>query len=126
MLNALEELDEDAARGAWMKERDHTLDTAARRPIDELDPLRGQPGERHREVGDLEADVMHRRAATLFEETSDARFRVGRLEELDAGLALREEHDLDALLVEAVLLTGAVPAHAAIGRDRVGDRVHHR
>src|SRR5438034_4856851 len=122
MLNALEELDEDAARSARMKERDHAFDAAARRPIDELDPLRGQPGERHREVGDLEADVMHRRAATLFEETSDARFRVCRLQELDTRRLLREEHDLHALLIEAMLLADAVPEHVAIERDRVGER----
>src|SRR5439155_26057324 len=103
MLKALEELDEDATRGARMKEGDHALRAAPRCLVDELDPLRGEASERSRKIGDLEADVMHRRAPALGEESRDTRLGVRRLEQLDARLALREEHDLHALLVEPVL-----------------------
>src|SRR2546428_6162208 len=122
MLKALEKLDEHATRGARMKERDHALRAAPRPRVDELDPPRGEASERSRKIGDLEADVVHRRAAALGEEARDTRLGVGRLEQLDARLTLGEEHHLHALRVEPMLGADGVAEDVAIERDRIGDR----
>src|SRR6266540_4630085 len=77
---AIDELDEHAVRSAWMQERHHPLDPAARRVIDELHALGRQPRERARKIIDDKAEVVQRRPAALCDEARDTRLCVGRLE----------------------------------------------
>ena len=70
---AIDELNEHAVRGAGMKERDQTLDPAARRVIDELDVLVRQAHERAREIVHDEAEMVQRGPATLGDGRDTAR-----------------------------------------------------
>src|SRR5687768_745271 len=71
----IDELDEHAISGAWMKEGHKTFDPAARRVIDKLDALVRQAHERASEIVDDEAEMVQRRAATLGDEARHPRLR---------------------------------------------------
>src|SRR5216683_1686631 len=124
LARALEQLDEHPARGARMEEGDLTLDPAAWRAVDELDALSCQTIERTRQISHLEAEVVHRGAPTLGEEPRHAGLGIGRLEQLDARLALRHEDDAHALVGERVLRADGVPQDVAVERDRLAEGRH--
>jgi hypothetical protein len=65
---AIDELDQHATRGAWMKERHEALDPATRRVIHKLDALVSQAHERASKIVDDEAEMVQRRAAALRDE----------------------------------------------------------
>ena len=65
---AIDELDQHAVSGAWMKEGHETLDPAARRVIDKLDALVRQAHERASKIVDDEAEMVERRAAAFGDE----------------------------------------------------------
>src|SRR5919197_4944515 len=89
--------------------------------IDELDALALETRERPRDVGDLEAQVMHRGAASLGDEAGDPRFAIRRLEELDARRVARGEHDAHALVRDDVLAPDGVPEDVTVEGDRIGE-----
>src|SRR3954470_10613958 len=120
----LEELDEHAARGARVNEGDESLDASSRCAIDELDAVLRQAVERASEVIDLEADVMHRGAASIGQKARDARFGIGRLEQLEPRCAARDERHLHLLVAHLVELADRVAEHVPVERDRLGDRRH--
>jgi hypothetical protein len=120
----LDELDEYATRRARVEESHETLGSDSRRLVDELNALPHQAVKRARKVDDLEADVMHRGAPALRQESRDARLGIGRLEKLDAGIALRDEDDLHLLIGHVVHRTDGVPEHVAIEGQRVRDPRH--
>jgi hypothetical protein len=120
----LDELDEHATRRARVEEGDQTLGANARRSIDQLDPFAQQAVKRAREVRDLEAEVMQRGAASLRQESRDARFGVGGLEKLDSRVGSRDEDDLHVLIGHVVHRTDRVPEHVAVEGQRIRDPRH--
>ena len=124
LARKLDELDEDAARRAWMHEGHATVDADPWRAVDELDTLMLQAVKRAREIRDLEAQVVHRGAPALGQKTSDAGFAVGRFQQLDTRLAARDEDDLDALVADVVHRADGIAEDVAIERKRVSDPRH--
>src|SRR5438128_11997889 len=87
---AIDELDEHAAGGARVQERDIALGAVARLAVDQLDAALREPREGGTQVVDDVAQVMERALAPLGEEARDAGLRVGRLDELDARVRRRQ------------------------------------
>ena len=81
---------------ARVDERDRALGAAARRRVDQLEAVDLEAEQRLGEVGDLEADVVEA-LALRGQEARDAGRVVGRLDQLDLGLADRQERDPDAV-----------------------------
>src|SRR5260221_7721296 len=119
---AIDELDEHAARGPRVQERDVALRSASRRMVDELDALRLERAERGREIVDHVAEVMERRLPALGEEARDAGLRVGRLDELDPRVRPGQEDGTDALVDQVAHRPGLHPQGVPIERERAGDR----
>ena len=121
----LDQLREHAARRVGMDERDLEAEgAAARRLVDQLGAVAGEPLELRADVVDLERDVVHPRPA-LGEELPDRRLRAERPEQLDAAAADAHRHGLDALVGDrlALLELGAEEALVALdGLVEVGDR----
>src|SRR5229473_1211348 len=92
---AIDELDEHAARGPRMEERDVALRAAPRHVVDQLDAALREGGEGRGQVVDDVAEVMERRLPALGEEARDPRLRVSRLDELDAPVQPRQEDGAD-------------------------------
>ena len=107
-----------------MDEGDGALRPDAGRAIDELDALPGHAVKRARKVRDLEAEVVHRGASALRQESRDAGLGVGRLEKLDPGVAARHEDDLHVLVGHVVHRTDRVPQDIAVEGQRIGDPRH--
>src|SRR5258706_5790113 len=124
LARALEQLDQDPARGSRVQEGDPPFHPVAGRAIDKLDATAREAIERGAKIGHLETEVVHRRASTFRQEPRDARLAVGRLEQLDARLILCDEHDAHALLRNGVLRPDRVAQDVAIERDRVRQRGH--
>ncbi len=84
----LDEFDQHAVTGAGVDEGHGPFRTAARRRVDELQPVDLEAEQRLGEVRHLEADVVEALALRL-EEAGDAGRVVGRLDQLDLRLADR-------------------------------------
>ena len=124
LTRLLNELDEHATGRARMNERHESLSSDPRRLIDQLDALPRQAVKRARKVDDLEAEVMHRGASALRQESRDAGLGVGRLEKLDPGVATRHEDDLHVLVGQVMHRTDRVPQDVAIVGQRFRDPRH--
>src|SRR5260221_315744 len=106
---AIDELDEHAARGPRVQERDVALRSASRRMVDELDALRLERAERGREIVDDVAEVMERRLPALGEEARDPGLRVRRLDELDPRTRPGQEDGTDTLVDQVAHRPGLHP-----------------
>src|SRR4051812_8412191 len=93
----LDQLHEHAVARTRVDEGDRSFRPAARSAVDQLESVQLETQERLREVRDLEADVVEALALAR-EKAGDAGRVVRRLDELDLGLADREEGDPDAVL----------------------------
>jgi hypothetical protein len=123
----LDELDQNAVARAWVDEGYRTVRSSARRGIDQLEALGGQAIEGGGEVLDLEADVVEP-LPLQGEEARDAGRLVGRLDELDLGLAHGQEGDPDPVVLDVhdLLERGAerVPPEPEPVLDRGDDEGH--
>src|SRR5438094_3822187 len=107
-----------------MKERDQTVDAAARFAIDELDALGRKADERPRKIVDDEAEVVQGRAAALGDEASDTGLRIRRLEQLDTRAVPRRERDAHALVRDEARLVDVVAEQIAIEGNDLCERGH--
>ena len=121
LTRRLDELDEHATGRARVNESHEALGSDPRRVVDQLDSLPRQAVKRASKVDDLEAEVMHRGAPALGQESRDPGLCVGRLEELDPGVATRHEDDLHLLLGHVVHRTDRVPEDVTVEGQRIRD-----
>src|SRR5207237_8751431 len=107
------QLDEHAAAGARVEERDLAGEPGARRGVDQLRAAILEAHQRAADVRRLEAEMVEALAVPR-EEAPDARGRVARLEQLDLRVAGGEQRRAHALLGDRPLLEQPQAEHVAI------------
>ena len=114
------QLDEHAAAGARVEERDLAGEPGARRGVDQLRAAILEAHQRAADVRRLEAEMVEALASPR-EEAPDARGGVERLEQLDLRVAGGEQRRAHALLGDRLLLEQRQAEHVAIESVGVGE-----